>query len=191
MAISGTATTIALHLRDTGCQTHPGTSIPTSPAWIKTLKPMPRQNYVLFFSRVTLVYFKKGLATLSELMCRRRFGCWHETFTLYLFLHYLNAVTHCVHLLMKRVYSQLPNLRGQAWASIGKSSSCMGHSADIVSLKEEVVHQRANWDIIIMITLFTNDPLIINNLFPLGRASFCIQPLTNENHSRSPLVCLR
>lgn len=41
-----------------------------------------------------------------------------------------------------RVYSQLPNLRGQAWASIGKSSSCMGHSADIVSLKEEVMRPK-------------------------------------------------
>lgn len=41
------------------------------------------------------------------------------------------------------VYSQLPNLSGQAWASIGKSSSCMGHSADIVSLKEEVMHPKS------------------------------------------------
>lgn len=30
---------------------------------------------------------------------------------------------------------QLPNLSGQAWASIGKSSRCMGHSARTVSLK--------------------------------------------------------
>lgn len=30
---------------------------------------------------------------------------------------------------------QLPNFRGQACASIGKSSSCMGHSAEMVKLK--------------------------------------------------------
>lgn len=30
---------------------------------------------------------------------------------------------------------QLPNFRGQAWASMGKSSRCMGHSARTVSLE--------------------------------------------------------
>ena len=32
-------------------------------------------------------------------------------------------------------YSQLPNFKGHAWASIGKSSSCMGHSAAMVNLE--------------------------------------------------------
>lgn len=32
---------------------------------------------------------------------------------------------------------QLPNFRGQAWASMGKSSSCMGHSAEIVRLERK------------------------------------------------------
>ena len=32
---------------------------------------------------------------------------------------------------------QLPNFRGQAWASIGKSSSCIGHSAEMVKLKNK------------------------------------------------------
>ena len=32
---------------------------------------------------------------------------------------------------------QLPNFRGQAWASIGKSSSCIGHSAAMVNLEKE------------------------------------------------------
>lgn len=40
---------------------------------------------------------------------------------------------------------QLPNFRGQACASIGKSSRCMGHSAWMVNLREAdgrgVVHQ--------------------------------------------------
>lgn len=30
---------------------------------------------------------------------------------------------------------QLPNFRGHAWASMGKSSSCMGHSAEMVRLQ--------------------------------------------------------
>lgn len=34
-----------------------------------------------------------------------------------------------------RGHLQLPNFRGQAWASIGKSSRCMGHSALTVSLE--------------------------------------------------------
>lgn len=34
-----------------------------------------------------------------------------------------------------RGHLQLPNLSGQAWASIGKSSRCMGHSALTVSLE--------------------------------------------------------
>lgn len=33
-----------------------------------------------------------------------------------------------------RGHLQLPNFRGHAWASIGKSSRCMGHSALTVSL---------------------------------------------------------
>lgn len=32
---------------------------------------------------------------------------------------------------------QLPNLRGHAWASIGKSSKCIGHSALTVSLRHK------------------------------------------------------
>jgi hypothetical protein len=35
------------------------------------------------------------------------------------------------------VHSQLPNFSGQAWASIGKSSSCIGHSAAMVNLEKE------------------------------------------------------
>lgn len=34
-----------------------------------------------------------------------------------------------------RGHLQLPNFSGQAWASIGKSSRCMGHSARTVSLE--------------------------------------------------------
>lgn len=34
-----------------------------------------------------------------------------------------------------RGHLQLPNFSGQAWASIGKSSRCMGHSALTVSLE--------------------------------------------------------
>lgn len=36
--------------------------------------------------------------------------------------------------LKKIKHLQLPNFNGQAWASMGKSSSCMGHSADMVNL---------------------------------------------------------
>lgn len=34
-----------------------------------------------------------------------------------------------------RSHLQLPNFNGHAWASIGKSSRCMGHSALTVSLE--------------------------------------------------------
>lgn len=40
---------------------------------------------------------------------------------------------------------QLPNLRGQAWASMGKSSSCIGHSADMVSLERKL---RESWSVL-------------------------------------------
>lgn len=53
------------------------------------------------------------------------------------------AVAHRVRVCVcgrRCVNLQLPNLRGQAWASMGKSSSCMGHSAEMVSLKEEAQH---------------------------------------------------
>lgn len=87
MAISCIATTIALHLRDTGCQTHPGTSIPTSTARIKSLKLMPRQNYMLLFlSGVTLCIFRKDLG-MSELCVGRCLGCWRDKFTLHLSLN--------------------------------------------------------------------------------------------------------
>lgn len=40
-------------------------------------------------------------------------------------------------------HSQLPNFSGQAWASMGKSSRCMGHSALTVSLgRREEVRER-------------------------------------------------
>lgn len=53
----------------------------------------------------------------------------------------LCGVFMCVYVLVckgvheYRGHLQLPNFSGQAWASIGKSSRCMGHSALTVSLE--------------------------------------------------------
>jgi hypothetical protein len=38
-------------------------------------------------------------------------------------------------------YIQLPNFRGQACTSMGKSSKCIGHSACIVNLKQRTENE--------------------------------------------------
>lgn len=93
---------------------------------------MPRRNYMLLFSLGPSSIFRVGNTFSAHVSPAADIQHLHCTFSCII----KRCYSLCA-LAYGRVYSQLPNLRGQAWASIGKSSSCMGHSADIVSLKAE------------------------------------------------------
>lgn len=86
------------------------------------------------------------------------------------------------------IYLQLPNLRGQAWASMGKSSSCMGHSAEIVSLKEEAEDQYSENEFPEckqVFNMMTSNKYIVHVAFSQCLIKSCNQQLGCSNHSPS------